>query len=412
MKNIKKYTEFVNESHVDTHNYFIPTYEQCREICDNNGNLLFYESKHNVDGYNISIFNYRLAYPSHFDEPIEGNSVLKAHEMRGLTFVFNEDGSVYRRYLMLDKFWNMNQAPCSMYSIIKDYKIKSIYNKEDGSIASFIQLPNGKVLARSKTSFASDQAIEIQKIYNKWPNIKEFVNFCMNEDIVPIFEYVSPTNRIVVAYANTDLVLLRLRDNKTGKYLDIDDYVDHLDGITVAKSYTNSLEELIELKDVIEGVEGWIVQFENGKMIKLKSKWYCDLHGLFTDELNKENTLISLIIDEKIDDIIAQLGEHSDKRSEVDVLSDIINKDIAQKIDAVDDLLSKFNGDRKEFALKYLKDKSFPIAMGVINGKDKHTLVKERVKRDTKDLMMARKWLTDRGWSKKETIVEKEKEDE
>lgn len=333
-------------------------------------------------------------------------------ELRGLTFVFNKDGSLYKRYLMLDKFWNMNQTSCSMYSVIKDYKIKSIYNKEDGSIASFIRLPNGKNIARSKASFTSDQAIEVQKIYNRWPNIQEFIDFCMDKDIIPIFEYVSPTNRIVVPYANTDLILLRMRDNVTGEYLDINDYTKYLDGITIAESSSQKLDELIELKDVQEGKEGWIVQFENGKMIKIKTKWYVELHGLFTQELNRENTLISLIVDEKIDDVIAQLGEgDSKKRKEVDKISDIINDEVKIISSEIDKLVDEYNSDtnsefykKKHFALKNIKSKYFPISMGVINGKNKMESISNKIKSDTKNLMQARKWLSDRGWTPPDNV--------
>jgi RNA ligase len=379
--------------------------------------LLFYESKHKVDGYDISIFNYRLAQPANFETPIEGNSKIKAHELRGLTFVFNKDGSLFDRYLMLDKFWNMNQSPCSMYSIVKDYKIKSVYNKEDGSIASFVKLPSGRVIARSKTSFISEQAIEIQKIYDRWPNVKQFVNFCLDKNIVPIFEYVSPTNRIVIPYANTDLILLRMRDNLTGEYLDLVDYSNRLDGITVAPSMDHSLEELVELKDVIEGKEGWIVQFENGKMVKIKSKWYCDLHGLFTQELNRENTLISLVIDEKIDDIISQLGEESSKREEVDEISRIVNDEVSNVSNIVDGLIEEFLSDpnqsehyrKKHFALKYRKNPYFGLVMSVINGRDKMDSIKFRIKEETKNLLQVRKWLEIRGWVKPDRISFDEK---
>lgn len=380
---------------LNTNSYFLPTYEECRQICDANQNFLFYESKTEIDGFLISIFNYRLAQSSNFNQPIPGNSKIKAHELRGLTFVFNKDGSLYKRFLLLDKFWNMNQTECSMYSVVKDYKIKNIYNKEDGSVASFIQLPNGRVMGRSKTSFQSEQAIEIEKIYQTWPNIKQFVDWCLVEDLVPIFEYVAPTNRIVVPYANTDLILLRIRDNKTGEYLDINNYVEKLDGISVAQSYGDqSLEDLIELKDVIEGKEGWIVQFENGKMVKLKTKWYNELHGLFTQELNRENTIISLIVDEKMDDVLAQLGEDAaQKRTEIEKYTDIINHYISVASHEVDQLISEYSGDRKSFAINNHKNKFFPIAIGVIDGKDKMSLIKDRIKTDTKDLMKAKAWI-------------------
>jgi hypothetical protein len=53
--------------------------------------------------------------------------------MRGICFIFNTDGSLFKRFLLLEKFFNLNQVPESMYSIVKDYKIKAISNKEDGS---------------------------------------------------------------------------------------------------------------------------------------------------------------------------------------------------------------------------------------------------------------------------------------
>lgn len=413
---IKHFNQYIKEDL--SHSSYIPSYDECRKICDANNNFLFYESKHNIDGYDISIFNYRLAQPANFEQPIEGDKKIKGHELRGLTFVFNKDGSLFSRYLMLDKFWNMNQSPCSMYSIIKDYKIKSIYNKEDGSIASFIRLPNNKVIARSKTSFISEQAVEVQKIYERWPNIQQFVNFCMDKNIVPIFEYVSPTNRIVVPYANTDLILLRMRDNKTGQYLDISDFSDKLDGITVAPSMNHTLDELVELKDVIEGKEGWIVQFENGKMVKIKSKWYFELHGLYTQELNRENTLISLIIDEKIDDVISQLGEDYDKtkRQNIDAISNIINDEIYYLSNKVDSLLDEWTSDttdsehykRKNFVLKNKQNPAFSLVMSIINGKDKMDQIKMKIKNETKNLLQARKWLGIRGWEKIDTIEEKE----
>jgi hypothetical protein len=52
---------------------------------------VFYESKTVVDGYSVSTFT-RLAQFSDFENPIEG-SELNGYEMRGITYVFNTDGS-------------------------------------------------------------------------------------------------------------------------------------------------------------------------------------------------------------------------------------------------------------------------------------------------------------------------------
>ena len=61
-----------------------------------------------VNGYNVSIFNYNICYKGLFDNPIPGSD-LKGHELRGLMFVFNDDGSLYKRILLLRKFFNVGQ---------------------------------------------------------------------------------------------------------------------------------------------------------------------------------------------------------------------------------------------------------------------------------------------------------------
>ena len=139
-----KYTQFLNEN-FDKSTHYLPTYEDCVEMCKREDSP-FYESKFTIDGYPISVFNYRLAQYSDFTSPLPSNPDVTAYEMRGLTFVFNKDGSIFKRFLLLEKFFNLNQVPESMYSVVKNYKIKFVNNKEDGSIASYIQLPNGRVV--------------------------------------------------------------------------------------------------------------------------------------------------------------------------------------------------------------------------------------------------------------------------
>jgi T4 RnlA family RNA ligase len=200
--------------------YFLPTYDECVRMC-NTVDSAFYENKYVMGGYNVSLFNYRIAQYKDFTTPIEGEN-LRAFELRGLTFVFNEDGSVYRRFLLLQKFFNLNQTEDTLYDAIKDYTIKEIHNKEDGSIASFIELPNGSILAKSKMSFESEQAVGINRIYRTNEAVRNFVQYTMDNDLVAVFEYVAPHNRIVLMYNTEELILLRVRDNSTGKYISLE----------------------------------------------------------------------------------------------------------------------------------------------------------------------------------------------
>ena len=149
---------------------------------------------------------------------------------------------------------------------------------------------------------------------------------------------------------------------------------------------------MIKVKDVIEGKEGWIIQFENGKMVKLKTPWYIDRHRLFTEDLNRENTLISLILDENIDDVIAQLEEPT-KKEEIEEVIDIVNHQMNILSNQIDDFIKNYKGDRKDFALKFRKNPLFGISMCIINGKDKMDSIKELLKKKTKNLLSAREWL-------------------
>lgn len=366
---------------------FLPTYNQCREICDTHDNFLFYEAKYVIDGYNVSVFNYRLAYITHFETPIEGKPY-KANEMRGLTFIFNKDGSLYNRFLLLDKFWNINQTEMSSYDAIKDLPVKSVYYKEDGSVVSFVKFPNGNILAKSKTSFETEMALASMDIYNKNSELKRFVNDMLDNDITPIFEYVSPYNRIVLEYDYTDLVLLRLRNNTTGEYLSIDDLPYD---IRITGKVDLTLDQVMELSKTVTGIEGWVLDV--GFLVKEKTQWYRDRHGLFTESLNQENYIIKLILEDSIDDIMAMVKD-DEKQKEVDVIVNKVNNYIHKKVIEINKLISdNYNGDIKDFAIKTPNSPEKSLAFNVIIGKDIIELVKDHLMKKTNRLMLAREWI-------------------
>lgn len=377
----------------------------------------FYESKFIVDNYNISIFNYRLAQYSDFRD----NS---AFEARGITYVFNSDGSLYKRYLLLHKFFNLNQVENTQYSLVKDLEIKSVSNKEDGSVASFIRLPNGRVLAKSKMSFESDQAVGMMRLYNSNKELRDFVNWTLDNDIVAIFEYVAPQNRIVLRYSNEELILLRLRDNNTGEYLNISDYSDKIGSIRVAPSYVATLDELIDLAKSVEDKEGWVVEFSNGLFLKIKTSWYVSLHGLLNDDLYREHILVKYILDDKIDDVLGQIPEEEFEAHErIEKIVSIVKHSITEK---VEDILKSYDlfleggvgrdwdGDlrlqlmRKTFALKYRKDRNFGYVMSLSKGADVYDLAKDWLFDMTKRLVISREFLK----SKDPSLFFKDVEDE
>ncbi len=392
---IFKYVDFLNEE--KSHLKKIPSYEECVEICSQ-PDASFYESKLMVDGYQVSLFNYRLAMYKDFITPIPSKPEISGKELRGLTFVFDRDGTLFRRYVLLEKFFNLNQAPESIYSVVKDYKIMQINNKEDGSIGSFIELPNGKIVGKSKMGFDNDQANGINRIYKTNKDIKRFVDWTLDSDIIAIFEYVSASNRIVLRYDKEELILLRLRDNKTGEHLNIIDYMDKLGSIRIAPfEDENSLDDLIERAKTETGKEGWIITFENGQMIKIKTSEYQLLHGLITDDIHKENIIIDLILNDKIDDMLGQIPEdQTEAHVRINKIISIIKNKLSKKSIEIDNAYKIFlnmNQNRKDYALKYRKDPNFGYVMAMSKGIDSYELAKDWIRDNTKRLLMAREFL-------------------
>lgn len=400
MKKLFRYKQFINESvSLNT----IPSYEQALELCSSEESP-FYESKMVVEGFNVSVFNYRLAQYKDFSNPIPEKPELKGYEMRGLTFVFNEDGTLFNRYVLLEKFFNLNQVPESLYSIVKNYKIKYVNNKEDGSIASFVKLPNGKIVGKSKMGFDNDQANGINRIYKTNKEIKSLVDWALNNNIIAIFEYVAPTNRIVLRYPGEELILLRFRDNDTGKHIDIREHLDKVGNIRVApfEDDIQDLDQLVELTATQVDKEGSIVtcEDEHGRdfFFKLKTPWYMALHGLLTDDIYKENIIIDNILDDKIDDILGQIPEEEKETHErINKIISVVKKSLSDKTEDINKsykIFTDMNQNKKDYAIAYRKkDSNFGYVMAMTKGISSFDLSKDWIRDNTKKLMMAREWL-------------------
>lgn len=299
------------------------TYEQCCEIRDYYNNFQFYERIEYLKGYKICIFTYRLIGHAEFENPIPGKDY-KAHEMRGITFVFNTDGSLYRRFLALPKFFNIGQTEPTLYDNIKDKKVISILYKMDGSFIHFIELPDKTIHAKTIGATESPQAIEANKLLAKDPYLLNKVTELIDLNIQPCFEYISPMNRIVCKYTVSELVMIQLRCMNTGKILDFDESPVDISSIKKADKINKTLTEIYEEANHIRDIEGWVVSFDD-LMVKQKTKWYFELHSLLTSEIYREDYIIAKIVDETIDDYISQIPQsETEVHSNIKNISDIV----------------------------------------------------------------------------------------
>lgn len=77
-----------------------------------------------------------------------------------------------------------------------------------------------------------------------------------------------------------------------------------------------SLDELMDFKKNIKGIEGWVVKFTNGKSVKVKTDEYNLRHYNFqTAHGLTENLIIKHVMDETIDNIIRLVDDIEKKKN-------------------------------------------------------------------------------------------------
>ena len=251
--------------------FCIPTYEDCLEIVSSNPDMYFYERKYQINNYYLSIFGYRHARYNNFILPIIDKPHINALEFKGITFVF-DDNKQYKHYLLLHKFWEINQYNHCTYKHYKDKKIKNITIKEDGFLVSFLKLPDNKIISFTKHGFDEPTNILANKFLDD-SNYYKFIDNCLNNNVQPVFEYIG--RKLIVDYGNLNkLILLKLRNNLTGEYLEIKNF--DTTGIEIVSSINTTLNDLLDISNKVENCEGWVVHFEDDDLLKIKTKWWAD----------------------------------------------------------------------------------------------------------------------------------------
>jgi len=273
-------------------------------------------------------------------------------------------------------------------------------------LISFIRLPNGRIIPKTKMGFSNEQTDIVSKLYDSDNNLQNFILFCLDNDYIPLFELVSFRNRIVLNYDDGKVVLLKIRSNITGDYIDLNyfsDAVYNLDNISVVKSEEfNSIDEILALTKTLTNKEGWVVNLNrDGEeyFIKIKTEWYYKMHNLMTEQLERENDIIALIIKNQIDDIISQLDSVNDK-NKIEFINTITNKltkfinEYYTKIVKLYEVFDKeYCSDRKEFVNDYRKHKYFYFVMLYINGRNIYDIINEFILKKCYRLKDAREFL-------------------
>lgn len=310
------------------------------------------------EGYTVINYNVMMAdtFPDVRTIIVDDIGVYSHHaalrrECRGIIFD-SKTGDIIRR--PFHKFFNVNEREETQDHVIDLSRPHRILEKLDGSmIAPFIV--DGKMIWGTKMG-ATDVAKPVEEFVKNNPQYDEFARFMIGRGYTPIFEWCSRKQRIVLDYKEDQLILTAVRGIRDGLYA-------HHGGLQDVGAYHNipvvrafemhkemDMKAFLEYVRDLEDLEGFVVRFDDGHMLKLKCRWYLQIHKA-KEAILQDRNIVELILEEHLDDIKAHLpAEDRDRltqfESDINKAINISVSDIRIELDS----LIRNGVDRKTFA--------------------------------------------------------------
>ena len=360
----------------------IESIDDLRPAVEHKQEIRFYK-QHN----GITMSMYLFMDSKTFDSP-------EAIECRGAAF--DENGKIVSR--PLHKFFNMGEkdylTPEKLLEREARGEVVGIYEKLDGSMLATSWV-NGEMQWRSKKAFNSE-VVKLAKEFlsdhahrHVAPAIEEFAFWCAFHGMTAVFELTHPQAQIVVPQDMPRIRLLHVRDNVTGEYVllnkahMVQEMVEELDVPQVNRS-DMTLQQAFDTLETMHNQEGYVVQFSNGDMVKIKCPWYSRLHRSIT--FLRERDIAMLAINEELDDMkqhMREVGISLEKVEDVEARLKHILLSIETEIREIYEQGKHL--DRKEFAMKNKSNPLFGLAMQMYLGAEsnlKDWYIKSRLKDD------------------------------
>lgn len=306
------------------------------------------------DGYKV--VNYVVAtqdtFPAvRFDETVKEIVAAKTRrECRGL--VFDLEGKlINRRY---HKFFNVNEKDETQLDKIDWNKPHVILEKLDGSMVTPCYV-NGHIRWMTKMGI-TDTSMEAEAFVASRLEYVKFAAEMIKDGITPIFEWCSNKNRIVLDYPEDRLVLTAIRKLSTGQYGKYDElkWLADRHGIEFVNAWDSRITHDVLLKIVrqSENIEGVVVRFDDGHMVKIKADWYVRIHKV-KSLLGQERDVVKLILNNELDDLLPVLPKEDVER--VEKFQSAMSTELRRQAISMSVLIDHIRSgmDRKTFALEH-----------------------------------------------------------
>jgi RNA ligase len=286
------------------------------------------------------------------DECRQDEHAALRRECRGIIFD-TETGEILRR--PFHKFFNVNERGETQDHVIDLSRPHAILEKLDGSmIAPFFA--DDRMIWGTKMG-ATDVAKPVEEFVKNNPQYVKFAEREIQIGWTPIFEWCSRKQRIVLDYKEDQLVLTALRNTKTGVYEShiVLRELGAMYDIPVVRAFEpqTDMKAFVSYVSGLEDLEGFVISFDDGHMLKLKCQWYLQIHRA-KEAILQDRNIVELILDDKLDDVKAHLPQED--RDRLALFEYEINTAILDRVYIVDNDVTACREegiDRKTFALEH-----------------------------------------------------------
>ncbi|MGL5583698.1 MAG: T4 RnlA family RNA ligase [Cetobacterium sp.] len=254
-------------------------------------------------GTKVRVFDYVVAAACNWKEP-------SAKEARGIMFEMDETNTKPLRIMCrpMEKFFNIGEPDVIDYNWDE---CQYYTEKADGSLISTFE-DKGVLDMKSMSNMFTEVAMKAKVWLNDHPELKaRLLQLCL-DGYTANMEFVGPSNQNVLSYDEDCLILLNVRHNQTGEYVDVREIRkdailrQYLTGVfppTFAdEKWANHIIE--HAKEI----EGFVASFPNGH-VKVKTKWYFEKHAI-RSAINSNREVVKMVFDENTDDLRAMFADN------------------------------------------------------------------------------------------------------
>jgi len=253
-----------------------------------------------IDRNNFMVHQHKIGdHDCFLVQPVPFGTVWNKDNLIFRSSLWDKDGNPIS--LSFKKFFNMDEKP-DLFPTPSSLKYSRLMEKLDGSTLIFSKY-KGHLVVRTRGTVdvrAQPNGDEVDFLLSKYPKFKEYLHSATNTESY-IFEWMTPTNRIVLDYGNQpDMALIGVIYHDSYQMMTqtaLDTLAENMN-LRRPKTYSyNSVEDMKKSVAEMRDKEGVCLYYNNDQdIIKIKSSHYLFLHRA-KSEISSIDKVIDVYID-------------------------------------------------------------------------------------------------------------------